>query len=72
MTGEELLWREAVGAELEGLRWKRANRGRGFPTYRTFQRRFAAHHREGLRLGIRIDDDLLFKCSMERQRRIQS
>jgi len=65
MTDEEERWREDVLRDLAKLRYKRANHGHGKTTYMRFRERFAAHHREGCRLGIGIDDDLLFKCSME-------
>ncbi len=65
MTDEEKVWREDVGRGLQALRATRADDGDGETTYMGFREMFAAHFLEGCRLGLTIDDDLLFECAME-------
>lgn len=71
MELSEYEWREAVLADLAKLREKRANSGHGRRTYHGFRLRFAAHSREGLRLGVGEDDHLMQACAREGRGRVE-
>lgn len=65
MIKGEKWWRSRVERDLRMLGEKRASKGQTGASYLELDHRLRDHYREGVRIGIVADDDLLCKCLPE-------